>query len=606
MKFTSAELTGYASFASTGLLELGPGINFFVGQNNTGKSALLQSFRWPFQESRHRNAATSRNEQLAPSVQRAKIDFSGAELFRSWQRGGWDLNWHVAGPSENYKLAVSKFFRQEIWSASIQRQPAGNLLETPPIAVGQNPTTVWIRPSIDGPILLNQTGGTADFLLVVEARWREAVFYFDAQRYNVGRCEIHEPAVLLPNAANLPAVLMRMQGDQGDLFRSLVQHMRDIFPTARNLSISAKDGATQLEILVWPVVEQQYRELATPLDESGTGLSQVLAILTVAMTMENAVLVIDEISSFLHPAAAKALVRILESHYGGHQYIISTHSPDVLSACTPSTIHLVTKTDFTSTVTQIDVDNIGQLRALTSELGVSMTDVFASDRIIWVEGPTEELAFPYIFEETRADSSAERHQRAPQFTAVVATGDFTARRTRPDLIFDIYDRLSSAASVLSGAATFAFDAEELTATQMGDLTRRAKGRLLFLPRRMIECYLIHPAAISSVINLELDEEPVSFEAIEGFLTAHGGAASYKAASEWNGDWKNEKWLEKVDAANLLSDLFTNLSETRLTFSKRFHSFGILKEILANDRSHIEGLIEFVRKLVELSRKEVSR
>lgn len=461
--------------------------------------------------------------------------------------------------------------------------------------------TVRFRPTLTGAELSGYSAATNDLGAVVNTRLHEAVFYFDAQRYNVGRCALGMSGILQPDAGNLPAVLMRMQGDRGDLFNALKQHMRDIFPTVRNLSISSPSGSSELEILVWPVIEQEHRELATPLYESGTGISQVLAILTVAMMMDEAVIVIDEISSFLHPAAAKALVRILESHYGGHQYIISTHSPEVLSACTPSTIHLVTKTDFTSNVVPIDVENISQLRVLTNELGVSMTDVFASDRIIWVEGPTEELAFPFIFEETRDDSSAERHQRAPQFTAVVATGDFTAKRTRPDLVFEIYDRLSSAAAVLAGATTFAFDSEGLNDGQMKDLAKRAKGRLLFLPRRMFECYLLHPAAVASVLNASLDDESVSVAAVEAFLIAEGGAAKYKATEEWNGDWKDERWLTKVDAANLLSDLFSKLSDARLTFSKRVHSFGILKEILATDRPHADGLIQFVKRLVVLSR-----
>lgn len=531
---------------------------------------------------------------------RATIEFSGQELYATWQKHGWEIAWYVSGVTENYAPIVQAFFSQETWRAIVLRDERGTTIENPPGPMGENPVRGYFLPKLSGPQFVGYDRGN-DLSLVIDGRWIEAVFFFDAQRYNVGRCDINLSEVLQPDAGNLPAVLMRMQGNRGDLFNNLKQHMRDIFPTVRNLSISSPSGSLELEILVWPVIEQQHRQLATPLNESGTGLSQVLAILTIAMTMEDAVIVIDEISSFLHPAAAKALVRILESHYGGQQYIISTHSPEVLSACRPSTIHLVTKTDFTSSVVPINVENIGQLRILTNELGVSMTDVFASDRIIWVEGPTEELAFPYIFEETRDDSSAERHERAPQFTAVVATGDFTAKRTRPDLIFDIYDRLSNAASVLSGAATFAFDAEELDDGQMKDLTRRAKGRLLFLPRRMIECYLLHPAAIASVINTSLDDAPVSAEAVEAFLMAEGGTAKYKAAKDWNGDLKHEKWLEKIDAANLLSDLFNSLSDARLAFSKRVHSFAILKQILATNRAHVDGLIDFVKRLIALSR-----
>ncbi|EJZ22152.1 AAA family ATPase [Rhizobium sp. Pop5] len=602
MRIREVELEGYASFDKTEIIKFGPGINFVVGQNNTGKSALLRSLRVAFNHNPYRSSSSFRTELLVEPFQKLKIEFQRGELFNAWLRGGFDINWSFESDPDKQANAVSAFLQKDEWIAEIHRSPREFKIENWPMAPEPNAVIGCYHPTPKGASFVNYQAIGNGLTNILQFRWNEAFFHFDAQRYNVGVCPIAMLPQLQSDAANLPAVLMRMQGNNGDLFRALVQHMRDIFPSVRNLSVSSPDRSGDLEILVWPVVEQQHRELATSLNESGTGLSQVLAILTVVMVMEEAVIAIDEVSSFLHPAAAKALVRILESHYPYHQYIISTHSPEVITACSPSTVHLITKTDFSSSVIALDVENMQHLRAITSELGVTMTDVFAADRVVWVEGPTEEKAFPYIFEETRDDSSSERRQKSPQFAAVVATGDFTAKRTRPDLIFDIYDRLSNA-SVLSGAATFAFDAEELNHAQMEDLTRRAKGRLLFLPRRMFECYLLQPAAIASVMNASLDDAPASVEAIEGFLISEGGKVKYKAGEEWNGDFTNEKWLERVDAANLLSDLFSSLSDTRLTFSKRNHSFEILREILVADRAHVEGLIDFVRRLVALSRQE---
>jgi predicted ATP-dependent endonuclease of OLD family len=39
---------------------------------------------------------------------------------------------------------------------------------------------------------------------------------------------------------------------------------------------------------------------------------------------------IDEPNSFLHPDAARTLIRILKQH-PQHQYIITTHSPEVIA-----------------------------------------------------------------------------------------------------------------------------------------------------------------------------------------------------------------------------------------------------------------------------------
>ncbi|MBY3347313.1 ATP-dependent nuclease [Rhizobium laguerreae] len=600
MLISEMSLENYASFASSGRLKFGPGINFIVGQNNTGKSALLQSLRPSFPQTPHRSDRMFRSEELPPSSQSGTAIFSGSELMRSWQRSTCHIQVMVNHGKPDFPGELTRFFLTDAWEANFVRSFDFKVTNQPRAAL-PNPKPAKFRPTMAGPVFVEWGQIGNDFATIAILAWTDALFFFDAQRYNVGRCLINMAEKLQSDAGNLPAVLMRMQGNQGDLFKSLTQHMRDIFPSVKNLSVSSPNLSQELEILVWPVIEQLHKELSTTLNESGTGLSQVLAILTVAMTMERAVIVIDEISSFLHPAAAKALVRILESHYPQHQYIISTHSPEVISACTPATVHLVTKTGFASSIIPLDVANIVDLRALTGELGVSMTDVFAADRVVWVEGPTEEAAFPYIFEQTREDSSAEQREKSPQFTAVVATGDFTARRTRPELIFDIYSRLSNAAAALSGAATFAFDAEELNDQQMADLKRQAKERLLFLPRRLFECYLIHPAAIVTVINGHLEEKPVTVTEVEAFLRANGGLAKYKAATAWTGDLSDENWLKCVDAAVLLNDLFSKVSEARLAFSKRTHSFAIVKEILATDPGFAQELIQFVKELVTLSR-----
>jgi predicted ATPase len=601
MYFFEVSLENYASFKSSGVVSFGPGINFIVGQNNTGKSALLRSLRPNFQDNRYRDSDAFRSEDTIQSRQHIKIVFNPSEFVGTSKRTGWRFYWPATDPISASR-SLDEFLSSNSWTASIvRRENEFNLVE-PPYGVNHG-NSFAIFTYINGELSFLGFSSLPEIQLsqFLTHRYNETVFWFNAERYNVGRCPIAMQGELAPDASNLPAVLMRMSGNQGDLFRTLIQHMRDIFPTVRNLSITSPEHSTDLEILVWPVLEQRHKSLATTLMESGTGLSQVLAILTAAMTREQAVIIIDELSSFLHPAAAKALVRILETHYPEHQYVISTHSPEVITACAPSSIHLVTKAGFKSTVTKLDVNEVEHLRLMTGELGVTLTDVFASDRIIWVEGPTEEAAFPYIFEQTRDESSSERAQRSPQFTAVVATGDFTAKRTRHDLIFDIYSRLSSSVAALPGAATFAFDAEDMTVDQKRDLKKHANGRLTFLPRRMFECYLLHPAAISAVINSKLTGDEVNASAVEVFILENGGEKKYKAADKWDGDFRNPEWLNSVDAAVLLHDLFNTVTDARLEFSKRTHSFGIIKEILAINPEFADELIQFVKDLVALSR-----
>jgi AAA15 family ATPase/GTPase len=59
----------YSAFKETGWIDFEPGINLIVGQNNSGKSALLRVFEAGLSDDRHRNADEYRYERLeAPQL----------------------------------------------------------------------------------------------------------------------------------------------------------------------------------------------------------------------------------------------------------------------------------------------------------------------------------------------------------------------------------------------------------------------------------------------------------------------------------------------------------------------------------------------------------
>ncbi len=283
-------------------------------------------------------------------------------------------------------------------------------------------------------------------------------------------------------------------------------------------------------------------ELGFSLNKSGTGTAQIIAILTVMMTFEQAVIVIDEISSFLHPAAVKALLRIIQSDYLHHQYIITTHSPDVISSANPSTVYLIRRQGYDLIIQSVNLGQVEELQLVADQLGISMTDVFAAERLIWVEGPTEELCFPFVYEEARQGLP-----RGTLFTAVVNTGDFQSKSARRrELVIEIYQRLSSAASPLVKSVYFSFDREEMDETEIRDLKRSANERLDVLPRRHFECFLLNPNAIASFLTDQVSNlgSNVSADTVLASLVAHGGEAKFGARDEWDGDIRNEAWCAK--------------------------------------------------------------
>jgi hypothetical protein len=391
--------------------------------------------------------------------------------------------------------------------------------------------------------------------------------------------------------------LHTLMGERGSIIDRLKDHLRAIFPTFGNLTIRTNPANGLAEILIWPTTAMEQPELAFPLSESGTGLGQVIAILSVVMTTTESVIIIDEINSFLHPGAVKALLRLFQTEYNQHQYIISTHSSEVISFSNPSTLHLVQRRGYRSSVRALNLGKVKELREVTQELGISMADVFAADRIIWVEGPTEEFCFPEIYRFAIQKALPAEYK----IHSVIDTGRFTGRKNK-ELVFDIYRRLSDSTAPLVSDVKFSLDAEELSTKDKDDFIRASGGRVEFLPRRHLECYLIHPQSILDFIS-DKDQfktgnaAPLTPGEVETTLLRLAAEKKFKVP-EWQGKLGDVTWLTRVDAANLIKAVCEEISEARVTFNKNLDSLALLRLVIRNNASQLKELCDYVCRLVD--------
>lgn len=599
MRLIRMRVTNFSSFKDTGWIEFSTGINLIVGQNNAGKSALLHVFDQSLEDNRHRNTAEYQQERLEPPSIEFDLDVSGHEVEDAMStfmaRRGGPISWPVQTTNADAEWEKISVFLSEPSHILELRRHAGIRFTSrgnPLHGQFQGPIAFCLLLIVDNGRIQsskNVQGGGDTLPVTMEYLWLANVFSFGAQRHSFGRSGFGREDRLKSDASNLAGILSKLQGEQGSLFDRLVGHLREVFSTVQNLSVAPIPQG--FEIRVWPTKEQVQPELSFGLDNCGTGVAQVIAILTVAMTFKQAVIIIDEISSFLHPAAAKALLRIIQTNYAQHQYIIATHSPEVLSAGNPVTVHIVRRHIYDSVVDRVDLVELDQLRDVADDLGISMTDVFGAERIIWVEGRTEELCFPFIYE-----VAAGQLPRGLVVASVVATGDFNAKGRRRELVFQIYDRVSRAASPLVRPVAFSFDREALTDEERRRLEERSDGRLLFLPRRHFECFLLDPAAIAAFINNHVPDlaKLVSPDDVLAYLTSVGGNPKFKATQQWHGDILDENWLAEVDAAALLKETCNQLTGNCLEFSKTGHSHELLQHILIHNRESLGELTKYVR------------
>jgi hypothetical protein len=484
-------------------------------------------------------------------------------------------------------------------AALTMKRHSGDFEQVEPIGSIVNSQAFTFRFTQGGWIVDQQGRHVADDRLpsLMTRVWRDNVFVFQALRTSPGKMAYGAPGRLDQNANNLAVQLNGLQGDRPEVFAKLVSHLVSIFPTVGNLSVSPADN--MFEIRVWSTREQQRREFSFSLDDSGTGLAQAIAILFVAMTYDSAVLVIDEISSYLHPAAAKALLRILQSNYPQHQYIISTHSPEILSAGRDAKVFWIRKSGFDSNITEVDLTNLRTLRDVTGQLGVSMTDVFAAEHIVWVDGENEEACFPMLLAQSTDET------RSVLFIALLHTGDFHDRKVRADKVFQIYERLTGATAPVVSKVAFNFDADDLTLAKQQELQTRSGGRIHFLPRRNIESYLLHPAAMARVIAAELEylaevdvvqlEADVTSVMLELAANKRYGAPADPPSSS------DESWLARVDGAKLIADLFSRVTDAKLEYRKTTHSVSLVRDLLQNEPEFLGELTDYVVELVSVAK-----
>src|SRR5208282_407665 len=367
MYISRFEFANYKSFHKPCPLVFAKGFNIISGQNNAGKTALLEALGLNFAGKPHKSLKTAPARDTAlDQTSWADVSFAASpgevqELLTTLGSSNFqiarpaassdfarkiDYTGHSAGEDERLLAAL---FSQKFLEFTVRLQAgptqgiSWRLLQIPSYGLytADKKGTNWNfavcaaeRGGVVHPVGSVVNSQPVDLGLTLADSFRRHVYRFTAERMNVAASAHAHNTVLNPNASNLPEVLNQLQHNPSR-FRELNRRVHDILPHVQQVSVRAS-GPGMVEIVVWcHDPESQREDLAVPLSESGTGIGQVLAILYVVMTSNRPqVIIIDEPQSFLHPGAARKLIEALKL-YPEHQFIIATHSPTIISAANP-------------------------------------------------------------------------------------------------------------------------------------------------------------------------------------------------------------------------------------------------------------------------------
>ena len=224
MQIRKLNLKNYKSFRESGWLSFSPGFTVIIGQNNTGKTALLEAFKLSGISSHpHRSLTRDAAEPLDPrSVVQVELEVSGKELSRIMLSSGNHADVPVPfRPTDN--AVRIQFARDLLESAKIMQRLL--VFSGGPFAAAQYPShgafervdsAVMVRaqPAPDKQkLMLEQVfdGDDSDTLpTVIQQGFERSIYVFRAERLNIGRTPAASSTILLPNGSNLAVVLMAM------------------------------------------------------------------------------------------------------------------------------------------------------------------------------------------------------------------------------------------------------------------------------------------------------------------------------------------------------------------------------------------------------------
>ena len=600
MRISNFKIINYKSFYSTEVLTLTSGFNIVVGQNNVGKTALVQALSLDFKNNPHRSLKTLPQSysslqnpysecrvylELPPKQIKSFINQMG--IFYVPSKKG-------ESPQNTFERFINALCDEQHLMCIFRGDGSPFSMSLENFEDGEAHNSIYVTTELETGNLIwtGQVGSFAPqstYGPILGRILASKLYIFKAERLNIGECRVGSNPILASNAANLAEVLNLLQSSNVSRFKRFNQLVSVIFPQIKQITIPPINNET-VKILIWTIDPDTERaDLAVPLSESGTGIGQVLSILYVVLTSdEPRIIIIDEPQSFLHPGAVRKLIEILKS-YSQHQFIITTHSPTVVTATNPQTLFLIRSEESESIVEPINVLETNEIRRFLLEIGARLSDVFGADNILWVEGRTEELCFPLLVENILKQSLM-----GTQIIGVQHTGDFEGKRSKT--VFELYERLSRGRGLLPPAIGFIFDRENRTQQERDDLIRQSDGKIKFLNRKMYENYLLNPHAISFVLSQSdsSKEREITLQDVEQWIKDNGCNRRYIDTGKSPITSDHPQWLENVHAARVLEDIFSNLSDNRVTFDKVEHGVLLTEWIISNAQSDLSEVSELIK------------
>jgi putative ATP-dependent endonuclease of OLD family len=227
-------------------------------------------------------------------------------------------------------------------------------------------------------------------------------------------------------------------------------------------------------------------------EANGAGIREALRIVLDIELKAPELVLIEEPEVHLHPGLERALESYLraKSLDAGIQFFLTTHSTNFIDAMSFQNVYLISRDPVKKTLCH-PVDPNGAHR-IPAELGLRLSTVFMFDRLVFVEGPTDEAVLRAFASLLGLDLA----QACVGFVQMGGVRNFA--HFAADATLDLLSRRNI-------SMWFVTDRDERDDADVQGMAERLGERasLVVLKRRELENYLLEPNAIGAFISRKL-------------------------------------------------------------------------------------------------------
>jgi len=216
-----------------------------------------------------------------------------------------------------------------------------------------------------------------------------AIRIFGAYRKADPQFQGGEQQELQESGANLVGIMQTILGTDTTEYNRITEIYRDIVEGIDSVNVPPIGGNYTVRI--------KEEGLSNQIDFANfsTGMHQVLIlILAVETAKKDQIICIEEPEIHLHANSQKKLLNHFITKSQNNQFIITTHSPIFTGIKNNLITFLVTRPKGISQVTRIEKPE--DLNFVKEQLGITNSDIFGNDYTVFIEGDSEEIAFPII------------------------------------------------------------------------------------------------------------------------------------------------------------------------------------------------------------------